>query len=135
FQAEDGIRDRNVTGVQTCALPISGTRRPGSPVEKRSRLLTRGKPSMGVSLQLGEGVLPPTMKLRRVAVCWQVSCGKSSGFPVGGGPGPVGEGEDGLSAPERMKLGVDVDQHGAGSPAMVVRVVQGIGGRKRCTYP
>src|SRR5437868_10898330 len=34
FQAEDGIRDRNVTGVQTCALPIccarilkSGTKR------------------------------------------------------------------------------------------------------------
>src|SRR5699024_12182704 len=23
FQGEDGIRDRNVTGVQTCALPIS----------------------------------------------------------------------------------------------------------------
>src|SRR5699024_11876219 len=26
FQAEDGIRDRNVTGVQTCALPISPRR-------------------------------------------------------------------------------------------------------------
>src|SRR5699024_4606624 len=26
FQAEDGIRDRNVTGVQTCALPIFETR-------------------------------------------------------------------------------------------------------------
>src|SRR5207249_7553119 len=26
FQAEDGIRDRNVTGVQTCALPISQAR-------------------------------------------------------------------------------------------------------------
>src|SRR5437868_9172326 len=25
FQAEDGIRDRNVTGVQTCALPIYET--------------------------------------------------------------------------------------------------------------
>src|SRR5699024_11438271 len=25
-QAEDGIRDRNVTGVQTCALPISARR-------------------------------------------------------------------------------------------------------------
>src|SRR5260221_2321015 len=25
FQAEDGIRDRCVTGVQTCALPISRT--------------------------------------------------------------------------------------------------------------
>src|SRR5437667_9369681 len=24
FQAEDGIRDRDVTGVQTCALPICG---------------------------------------------------------------------------------------------------------------
>src|SRR5436305_12047436 len=28
FQAEDGIRDADVTGVQTCALPISRT---GSP--------------------------------------------------------------------------------------------------------
>src|SRR5690606_39785244 len=26
FQAEDGIRDFHVTGVQTCALPISGNR-------------------------------------------------------------------------------------------------------------
>src|SRR5882762_82933 len=25
FQAEDGIRDSSVTGVQTCALPIWGT--------------------------------------------------------------------------------------------------------------
>src|SRR5687767_15766456 len=25
FQAEDGIRDKLVTGVQTCALPISGS--------------------------------------------------------------------------------------------------------------
>src|SRR5688500_20209154 len=25
FQAEDGIRDYKVTGVQTCALPISGS--------------------------------------------------------------------------------------------------------------
>src|SRR5437764_7324412 len=25
FQAEDGIRDTSVTGVQTCALPISGS--------------------------------------------------------------------------------------------------------------
>src|SRR5699024_11780997 len=30
-QAEDGLRDRNVTGVQTCALPISTTtHRPGT---------------------------------------------------------------------------------------------------------
>src|SRR5690606_40280210 len=28
FQAEDGIRDFHVTGVQTCALPISCRKRP-----------------------------------------------------------------------------------------------------------
>ena len=30
FQAEDGIRDRLVTGVQTCALPISLHLLPGN---------------------------------------------------------------------------------------------------------
>src|SRR5256886_16862628 len=30
FQAEDGIRDLTVTGVQTCALPISGRRNPAT---------------------------------------------------------------------------------------------------------
>src|SRR2546427_594693 len=31
FQAEDGIRDLTVTGVQTCALPISLSCRPWQP--------------------------------------------------------------------------------------------------------
>src|SRR5205085_8256616 len=31
FQAEDGIRDLTVTGVQTCALPISTPRRCSQP--------------------------------------------------------------------------------------------------------
>src|SRR5690606_26094429 len=31
FQAEDGIRDFHVTGVQTCALPISGRDKCGLP--------------------------------------------------------------------------------------------------------
>src|SRR3712207_9576866 len=35
FQAEDGIRDIGVTGVQTCALPIS--RRSGQPTRVRRR--------------------------------------------------------------------------------------------------
>src|SRR3712207_7126821 len=37
FQAEDGIRDIGVTGVQTCALPISGL-----PKEQRSRAILIG---------------------------------------------------------------------------------------------
>src|SRR6185312_6365202 len=32
FQAEDGIRDLIVTGVQTCALPICVLRRSGKPL-------------------------------------------------------------------------------------------------------
>src|SRR5690606_39475168 len=37
FQAEDGIRDFHVTGVQTCALPISGFRvRPFAKAKNRS---------------------------------------------------------------------------------------------------
>src|SRR5256885_6979287 len=39
FQAEDGIRDYKVTGVQTCALPISwprSSRRPTSRSARRS---------------------------------------------------------------------------------------------------
>src|SRR5687768_18427634 len=35
FQAEDGIRDVAVTGVQTCALPISAHRRDGAGVPSR----------------------------------------------------------------------------------------------------
>src|SRR5256886_8493520 len=31
FQAEDGIRDLTVTGVQTCALPISPAKLSGTP--------------------------------------------------------------------------------------------------------
>src|SRR5437762_5545864 len=38
FQAEDGIRDTSVTGVQTCALPISAKRTwPGKDHSARAR--------------------------------------------------------------------------------------------------
>src|SRR2546430_11857543 len=41
FQAEDGIRDLTVTGVQTCALPISLARVRASAVRGRSCLEQR----------------------------------------------------------------------------------------------
>src|SRR5437763_16809150 len=47
FQAEDGIRDTSVTGVQTCALPILSQPRNGRPTGasqaggRRSRALWR----------------------------------------------------------------------------------------------
>src|SRR5699024_4635975 len=49
FQAEDGIRDRNVTGVQTCALPIwpvaAALERVGRQVDAAcARALEQGRP-------------------------------------------------------------------------------------------
>src|SRR3989475_12960015 len=42
FQAEDGIRDLTVTGVQTCALPIF-LRKPNGPIDPRLKVLV-GEP-------------------------------------------------------------------------------------------
>src|SRR6266853_4043227 len=54
FQAEDGIRDLTVTGVQTCALPISfgemppmGTSEPGQNVEAERRFWRRAVTQIG----------------------------------------------------------------------------------------
>src|SRR2546427_3392451 len=55
FQAEDGIRDLTVTGVQTCALPISllrGSRRLPSdraqgPTRRRARALRAARVGRG----------------------------------------------------------------------------------------
>src|SRR5690554_1759470 len=44
FQAEDGIRDADVTGVQTCALPISG--RPRPPRARSSPCRPSARPSL-----------------------------------------------------------------------------------------
>ena len=53
FQAEDGIRDDLVTGVQTCALPIS-QRKPGSiksgalPQQEMGSIKSRGAAAMRI---------------------------------------------------------------------------------------
>src|SRR3989440_5923542 len=80
FQAEDGIRDLIVTGVQTCALPISpaayhvagaatGTRR-GASVAPRTPHGTNRRRSIA-SNQTGAGIditftMPPRSEERRV---------------------------------------------------------------------
>src|SRR5690349_23133196 len=51
FQAEDGIRDLYVTGVQTCALPIS---------VKRGVVAAGGLPMDFPTISLGEVFLSPT---------------------------------------------------------------------------
>src|SRR5699024_11602567 len=57
--AEDGIRDRNVTGVQTCALPILANRNRPPP----ARQLTRSSP---ISNRLRRALLTPSKARRSV---------------------------------------------------------------------
>src|SRR3989440_7213322 len=47
FQAEDGIRDLIVTGVQTCALPISFFHYSGK-MKKRGKRTRRGNVTVGL---------------------------------------------------------------------------------------
>src|SRR5437762_8991560 len=56
FQAEDGIRDTSVTGVQTCALPISTF---------HARACSRPPPPMNVLIIGGGG--------REHALAWKVA--------------------------------------------------------------
>src|SRR3989475_11677773 len=63
FQAEDGIRDLTVTGVQTCALPVAGrrSRGAGAPPDGPSRraVLQRQRSARGtVHATTGRGVSP-----------------------------------------------------------------------------
>src|SRR5207249_6933934 len=70
FQAEDGIRDRNVTGVQTCALPIWTGSCPGvchkqTPVRYPTRLLCPPYQSTSPSHQTVAGSANTAARVRR----------------------------------------------------------------------
>src|SRR5205823_7461619 len=57
FQAEDGIRDKLVTGVQTCALPIlSGTVRRARLGDERSRCVFPSGRQAAIGVQEQEPV-------------------------------------------------------------------------------
>src|SRR2546430_9179538 len=60
FQAEDGIRDLTVTGVQTCALPISLIRRAQSVHRSRSAGRSASIPSRSTPASAGASPLVET---------------------------------------------------------------------------
>src|SRR5206468_6885220 len=84
FQAEDGIRDLIVTGVQTCALPISDAGTRGSAVTPAVGehdglligVLAGGRPRRSAAVRNGlldalrEGRVPDRSEERRVGKEW-----------------------------------------------------------------
>src|SRR5256885_12754313 len=65
FQAEDGIRDYKVTGVQTCALPISAAR--------------RCEPARGCPCGAGGGRKPHQRRARRARILQPVYRARARG--------------------------------------------------------
>src|SRR5260370_14914889 len=103
FQAEDGIRDSSVTGVQTCALPICTMSPPTEAVNVllpvasvggdivRARLLNFGGVSGGVAVAsasvdlLLEAAAQALFALIGIALLMQVASGTEiASWPVGG---------------------------------------------------
>src|SRR6266498_3336013 len=90
FQAEDGIRDADVTGVQTCALPISchsvGWHRRSSCAPGRSPASTSSSAVANVATTwAGQAiVVRHTCRLKsRWAVWYQVRCARIAGGELG----------------------------------------------------
>src|SRR6267378_2207725 len=70
FQAEDGIRDLYVTGVQTCALPISRSATTWSARRHREAPVTAPKPRKDFRQELREARVPPRTKcIRKFRKC------------------------------------------------------------------
>src|SRR2546426_10483574 len=80
FQAEDGIRDYKVTGVQTCALPISGLGAPPEPHDRERR----HEPQLGVGDR--QRAAAPAARALRGSGRWTTRASRDSGR-VGGGDG------------------------------------------------
>src|SRR5436190_14176554 len=68
FQAEDGIRDHCVTGVQTCALPISSKARRSSPTSSLCFLKYSGSSSSTRDTMRGLGMSTGSVGKRRSRV-------------------------------------------------------------------
>src|SRR3712207_6529957 len=100
FQAEDGIRDIGVTGVQTCALPIAATWRIHSvPVRTRDgperldqvyrRLLGPSPPTLpSLSGEASPPCAPPSMLASRPSARNASRPSTASSSPCGTGSGP-----------------------------------------------
>src|SRR2546425_11367096 len=81
FQAEDGIRDKLVTGVQTCALPISSANRFSTPAKRWSISTSCLLTSSLTQLLVAQPVVRSTAAGRRIAhvQCCRIATSSASG--------------------------------------------------------
>src|SRR5256885_9067362 len=81
FQAEDGIRDYKVTGVQTCALPISEDDPAEGPTRSSKTFHQRVGPSAGSSSAWPAWTITPAAPISAAAstVCAKVLRDRESG--------------------------------------------------------
>src|SRR5690606_40875163 len=102
FQAEDGIRGFHVTGVQTCALPISERAKPRAAT--CSQAPKRGSPTPGTPIFTPSWRAPPMTAAEELAAFTCPPRAKGSAFPptkIGrasgreGGEGTVARGRRG----------------------------------------
>src|SRR5690606_33125135 len=97
FQAEDGIRDFHVTGVQTCALPISPTKFTSAPIMRWKRtqmsawMYSMMWPMWNLPLAYGRAVV--TKSWRAVMAAGAMGAAK----PIILGVAPAEEARDGLA--------------------------------------
>src|SRR2546430_9922367 len=81
FQAEDGIRDLTVTGVQTCALPISTCRIRSATVWCPSTVLVEWKPLKRNPDRRSHDTLSRAC-ISTITTCWILP--RASSLPHGG---------------------------------------------------
>src|SRR2546425_8104059 len=112
FQAEDGIRDKLVTGVQTCALPISPRPRGGARVSRavpRSGHLGGGRGRLRCP-ELDGGTAPRAGDDGRA----QAERARGGGAARGGRrerlPDPAGRSHPTAGAARAQRAGTDTDQ-------------------------
>src|SRR2546429_2913828 len=86
FQAEDGIRDVAVTGVQTCALPISAAALEASGIHAEGvfkvnegrpnivDLVKTGKIDLIINTPLGRESFYDEKSIRRAAIRYNIPC-------------------------------------------------------------
>src|SRR5205823_9495307 len=89
FQAEDGIRDKLVTGVQTCALPISSYTQNGRATFSLDAIESAvyediGAPDFLLILNRNENVIPAVAKLEGARAAAYFMLGETKGTSAGG---------------------------------------------------